>query len=206
MSNTGPQPQPSPSFVARQLESAALKSRKASDAVALRKALVTAADALRDGKPLIIDLLVDLEAVALEPQLAAANVVHWRKRPSKGLGARAQRLLGFYSSESTLCAAVQVETGAQAVALMPEDSLWDCEFTLYPASDITVSELPDPHFDVPNFCGHVQWSIMQDSSDTWMITAVDVPTIARVCGELNGAFVAAGLACTIAEVAPFPIE
>lgn len=189
---------PRAAFVARQFESPALKSWKEADAQALRQALGAAIDLLRGDRPVIIDLLIDIEAVALEPHLAAANVVHWRSRPSMGFGARARRLLGFYSGESTLAAAVQAETGAQAVDLMPRETLWDCEFTIYPPPDRPVGELPDPHFHVPGFCGHVRWAVMQDSSDSWLLTAVDEATLAKVCQVLTASFEAAGLTTSLA--------
>lgn len=187
------------SFLTRLFESPLIKSWKPQDSAGLRRALTTALDGIAQGSPLILDLLVDIESVMLEPVVEAANVIHWRSRPSKGFGARARRLLGFYSGESTLAAAVQVTRGAEVDALLVGDTLWDCEFTIYPPPDRPLSELPDPHFDVPGFSGHVPWAIMQDSaSDSWMVTARDEADLRRVSEALLAAFTALGLPATLA--------
>lgn len=191
---------PQAPFLAQLFHSTAIKSWVERDAPALRAALVSAIAHVSDGAPVIIDLLVDLEAVMLEPIVEAANVVHWRSRPSRSFGARARRLLGFYSGESTLGAAVQLAGPAQLSTLLVGDVLWNCEFTVYPPPDRAVSELPDPHFHVPGFARHVAWSLMQDAgSEAWMVTALDQSTLSRVCAALTQAFTSAGLPCALAD-------
>lgn len=191
-------------FVTRVFESPAIKSWKDSEAPRLRAALIQALDAIREGRPLVIDLLVDMEAAALEPRLETSNVLLWRSRPSTGFGARVRRTLGFYSGESTLAAAVQVETGAELDALLPDTALWDAEFTIFPPPQKALTELPDPHFEVPGFAAAVRWSVSQDAaSEGWMVTALGTEGLDMVCGTLTKTFSLQGLGSSLQETPEF---
>lgn len=191
-------------FVARIFESPAIKSWKEDEAARLRKALSSAIEAMRDGQPMVLDLLVDLEAEMLEPIVDAAKVLHWRSRPSKEFGARVRRLLGFYSGESTLAAAVLIESPEQLESLLRGDVLWDCEFTIYPQPAAELSQLPDPHFDVAGFAVNVAWSLMQDSgTDTWLVTGLGTAGVDMVCGTLMRTFAEQRLTSSTAEAPTF---
>ena len=201
VSNADPAKRP---FVARLFQSPAIKSWKEQDGAPLRKALSSAVEAMREGRPMVLDLLVDMEAEMLEPIVDAATVLHWRSRPSKEFGARVRRMLGFYSGESTLAAAVLIENAAQLESLLRGDVLWDCEFTIYPQPEKKLSELPDPHFVVAGFAVHVGWSLMQDSgTDTWMATGLGDAGVDMVCGTLTQTFTQQGLTCSTAPAPRF---
>lgn len=192
-------------FVARLFQSPAIKSWKEEEGAPLRKALSSAVEAMREqGRPLVLDLLVDMEAEMLEPIVDAAKVLHWRSRPSKEFGARVRRALGFYSGESTLAAAVQIENAEQLESLLRGDVLWDCEFTIYPLPDKKLSELPDPHFDVAGFAVNVGWSLMQDSgTDTWMVTGLGDAGVDMVCATLTQTFAQQKLTSSTADAPRF---
>jgi len=196
MSNDEPKRRPR-AFFARLFESDAIKAWKDAEGKALRQALTMGLDAIAEGKPLVLDLLVDIEAIVLEPKVEASTVLHWRSRPSTNLSARVMRSLGFYSGESTLAAAVQVANGAELMALLPNTALWDAEFSIYPVPDRPVAQLPDPHFEVPRFAAAVGWTLMQDAaSESWLITARGEPTLDMVCATLTRAFAKASLQAT----------
>ncbi len=189
-------------FVARLFSSPIIKSWEEDKGAKLRKALAATVEAMREGRPLVLDLLVDLEAEMLEPIIDAAKVLHWRSRPSKEFGARVRRTLGFYSGESTLAAAIEIQSAEQLESLLRGDVIWDCEFTIYPLPEKSLAELPDPHFDVGGFAGHVGWSVMQDSgSETWMVTGLGDAGVDAVCATLTKTFEQAGLTSST-DVAP----
>ncbi len=191
-------------FLSRLFQSPAIKSWKEEQAAPLRKALASAVEALRDGKPVILDLLVDMEAEMLEPVVDAAKVLHWRSRPSKEFGARVRRLMGFYSGESTLAAAIVIDNAEHLESLLRADVLWDCELTIYPQPEKSLADLPDPHFDVGGFAGNVRWSLMQDSgTDTWMVTGQSSHDVESVCAKLSSAFTANGLTSSTADAPKF---
>lgn len=176
-------------FVARLFESPAIKSWNDAEAPKLRRAFIAALDAIRDGKPLVLDVLVELEAVVLEPKLEASSVLLWRSRPSASFGARVRRSLGFYSGESRLAAAVRVDSGAALDALLPDTALWDAEFTIYPQPELRLTDLPDPHFEVPGFASRVAWTLNQDAThDSWLVTAQGEQSLDMVCATLKRAF------------------
>jgi hypothetical protein len=190
-------PQSDRPFVARLFESTAIKSWNDAEAPKLRRAMVTALDDLRDGKPLVLDVLVDLEAVVLEPKLERSTVLLWRSRPSTSLGARVRRSLGFYSGESRLAAAVLLENGAALDAFLPDTALWDAEFTIYPQPDFDLGELPDPHFEVPGFASRIAWTLSQDAShEPWLVTAQTEQSLELVFETLKRAFVQQQLTST----------
>lgn len=191
-------------FVARLFQSPAIKSWEEEQGATLRKALAAAVEAMREGRAIVLDLLVDLEAEMLEPIVDAAKVLHWRSRPSKDFGARVRRTLGFYSGESTLAAAIEIQSAQQLESLLRGDVIWNCEFTIYPLPEKPLAELPDPHFDVAGFAVHVGWSVMQDSgSETWMVTGLGDEGVDAVCATLSKSFEQAGLSCSTAAAPTF---
>lgn len=194
-----PPPIPAP-FKARLFESPAIKSWNESQAPALRAAFAASIETLRAGGSLALDLLVELEAVVLEPRVEAAHVLHWRSRPSNSIGARVRRTLGFYSGESRLAAAVELKDGAALAHFLPGTALWDAEFTLYPVPKTAIGELPDPHFQVAGFAAQVRWSVNQDAgNDSWLLTAQDEQTLTQLSSTLTQAFASAGLASSLAD-------
>lgn len=191
-------------FVARLFQSPAIKAWKEPEGASLRKALSLALEAMREGRPLVLDLLVDMEAEMLEPIVAAAKVLHWRSRPSKEFGARVRRLLGFYSGESTLAVALVLENAEQLETILRGDVMWDCEFTIYPQPEKELSSLPDPHFDITGFAVNVGWSLNQDAgSEAWLVTGLGAEGVDTVCATLSRTFAAQSLECSTAEAPKF---
>jgi hypothetical protein len=181
-------------FKAALFESPSLKSWNEGVAPNLRRALVGALDGIQAGKPIILDLLVELEAAVLEPKVEASSVVLWRARPSQSMGARIRRKLGFYSGESSLAAAIELRTSDQVNDFLVDTALWDAEFCLYSPTTRPLTELPDPHYDVANFAGHTRWSLNQDAgNESWLLTSVDDATLEMVTTNLRRAFSAEGL-------------
>jgi hypothetical protein len=196
VSNADPVKRP---FVTRLFQSTAIKSWDEARADPVRHALSSAVEAMREGHPVVVDFLVDIEAELLEPIISAAKVLHWRSRPSKEFGARVRRALGFYSGESTLAAAVVIDNAAHLESILRGEILWDCEFTIYPQPTEPISGLPDPHFDISGFATHVGWSLNQDSgSDSWLVTGLGAAGVDMVCATLSRTFSAQGLVCSTA--------
>jgi hypothetical protein len=186
-------------FAARLFESRYIKSWVQADAPALRAALSRAVDTLANGSSLVFDVLVDVQAPAVEPRLAGAEVALWRSRPSNSFGARVRRTMGFYSGESRLAAAVVVGSGEMVSALLPDTALWDSEFALYPRPSQPLGQLPDPHFELSGFASHAQWSVSQDAThESWLVTGSTQAEVERVCAVLVQAFGALGLNSTTA--------
>jgi hypothetical protein len=194
---------PAHPFVARLFESPAIKSFRDAEALVMKRALAFALDAVSDGSPLVLDLLVELEAEHMEARLAGAEVLHWRSRPSTSVGARMRRTMGFYSGESTLCAAVRVPTGDALVGLLVGNTLWEGELSIYPPPTAELRTLPDPHFEIAGFAACAAWTINQDAgTDSWLLTGLTEQSLERLSTALARAFQGQGLPARLKDAPP----